>query len=426
MELRHPEAEGPASAPGAWRRSAMGNTVYIGRQPMFNDKLDVVAYDLLYRDSEENRADVVDNAVATSRVIVDALMEFGLERIVGDHEAVVKTAASFLSDERLLALPQDRVMFELLETPHPDERLLSNVRALTERGYRIALGDFFYTKEWAPLLDLVHLVKLDVSHMNRFQVDHQVEALRRHCVLLLACKVDSLELLERTREQGFDYFMGHFLAQPSVAKANRMPTARMAVLRLLAELNNSDADAAYLERLVAADVSLGYRLLRYINSPAFGVLRKVGSIRQAIILLGLVNVRRWATLISLVELNDKPHELMVTAMVRARMCEALAHAKGQERAEAYFTSGLFSVVDALTDTPMEQVIRGLPLADEIREALIGRGGPCGEVLAGVIAYEQGEWEKVDALELATDTIRGAYLDALAWAEETSQALHGAG
>jgi len=404
----------------------MGNTVYIGRQPMFNDKLDVVAYDLLYRDSEENRAEVVDNAAATSRVIVDALMEFGLERIVGDHEAVVKAAAGFLADERLLALPPDRVMFELLETPHPDERLLSNVRALTERGYRIALGDFFYTPEWAPLLDLVHLVKLDVSHMNRFQVDHQLEALRRHCVLVLACKVDSLELLERSREQGFDYFMGHFLAQPSVAKANRMPTARMAVLRLLAELNNPDTDAAFLERLIAGDVSLGYRLLRYINSPAFGVLRKVGSIRQAIILLGLQNVRRWATLISLVELNDKPHELMVTAMVRARMCEALAHAKGLERAEAYFTSGLFSVVDALTDTPMDQVIRGLPLADEIRDALTGRGGPCGEVLAGVIAYERGEWSQVDALGLAIDTVRGAYLDALAWAEETTQSLHGGG
>jgi c-di-GMP-related signal transduction protein len=404
----------------------MGNTVYIGRQPMFNDKLDVVAYDLLYRDSEENRADVVDDAAATSRVIVDALMEFGLERIVGDHEAVVKTAAGFLADERLLALPPERVMFELLETPHPDERLLADVRALTERGYRIALGDFFYTQEWAPLLELVHLVKLDVSHMNRFQVDHQLEALRRHCVLVLACKVDCLDLLERSREQGFDYFMGHFLAQPSVAKANRMPTAKMAVLRLLAELNNPDTDAAHLERLVAADVSLGYRLLRYINSPAFGVLRKVGSIRQAIILLGLQNVRRWATLISLVELNDKPHELMVTAMVRGRMCEALAHARGQERAEPYFTAGLFSVVDALTDTPMDQVIRGLPLADEIREALIGRGGPCGEVLAGVIAYEQGDWEQVDALGLATDTIRGAYLDALAWAEETTRTLHGAG
>jgi len=404
----------------------MGSTVYIGRQPMFNDKLDVVAYDLLYRDSEENRADVPDAAAATSRVIVDSLMEFGLERIVGGHQALVKTATSFLSNERLLALPQDRVMFELLETPHPDPNLIADVRALTERGYRIALGDFFYTEEWVPLLDLVHLVKLDVSHMNRFQVDRQIEALRHHCVMVLACKVDSLELLERSREQGFDYFMGHFLAQPSVATAKRMPTAKMGVLRLLAELNNPDTDAALLEGRIANDVSLGYRLLRYINSPAFGVLRKVDSIRQAIVLLGLMNVRRWATLISLVELNDKPHELMVTAMVRARMCEALAHARGQERAEAYFTAGLFSVVDALTDTPMEQVIRGLPLADEIRDALIHRDGPCGEVLAGVIAYEQADWAKVDALGLATDTIRSAYLDALAWADETSQALHGAG
>jgi EAL and modified HD-GYP domain-containing signal transduction protein len=404
----------------------MGSTVYIGRQPMFNDKLDVVAYDLLYRDSEENRADVPDAAEATSRVIVDALMEFGLERIVGAHPALIKTAASFLSNERLLALPRDRAMFELLETPHPDPKLIDDVRALTERGYRIALGDFFYTAEWAPLLDLVHLVKLDVSQMNRFQVERQIEALRHHCVTVLACKVDSAEVLTRCREQGFDYFMGHFLAQPTVAKVRRMPTAKMAVLRLLAELNDPETDAARLEHLLAGDVSLGYRLLRYINSPAFGVLHKVDSIRQAIVLLGLVNVRRWATLISLVEMNDKPHELMVTAMARARMCEALAHALGEERADAYFTSGLFSVVDALTDTPMEQVIRGLPLADDIRDALIARRGPCGEVLACVIAYERGEWAEVDALGLATDTIRSAYLDALAWADETSQALHGAG
>jgi len=404
----------------------MGSTVYIGRQPMFNDKLDVVGYDLLYRDSEENRADVENPAEATSRVIVDALMEFGLERIVGGNQALVKTAATFLSNERLLALPQDRVMFELLETPHPDPRLIADVQALTARGYRIALGDFFYTDEWAPLLDLVHLVKLDVSHMNRFQVEHQIEALRRHSVTLLACKVDSLELLERSREQGFDHFMGHFLAQPVVSKVRRMPTAKMSVLRLLAELNNPDTDAAQLEGLLAADVSMGYRLLRYINSPAFGVLRPVESIRQAIVLLGLANVRRWATLISLVELNDKPHALMVTAMVRAHMCEALAQSKGLERAETYFTCGLFSVVDALTDTPMGDVIRGLPLAAEIQGALVGREGPCGEVLAGVIAYEQADWDKVDALALPTDTIRTAYLDALAWADETSDALHGAG
>jgi EAL and modified HD-GYP domain-containing signal transduction protein len=400
----------------------LGSAVYIGRQPIFDAKLEVVAYDLLYRDSEANRASVPDNDLATSRVIVDAVMEFGLERLAGRHQALIKMAPGFLADESLIALPPDRVLFELLETPHPGPDLVEAVRALTERGYRIALGDFFYTEEWAPLLDLVHWVKLNVAQMNRFQMAHQMEQLRRHCVSVIACRVDGPDLLTRCRELGFDHFMGHFLAKPEVARARRMPTSRLAVLRLLAELNDPGTAADRIEALIAGDVSFGYHLLRYINSPAFAVPRKVDSIRQAIILLGLHRLRRWATLVAMMEMNDKPHELMVTAMVRARMCETLAQTMGPQRADAFYTVGLFSVLDALTDAPMERAVEGLPLGDEIRAALLTQEGPAGSVLSCVLAYEAGDWPRVEHLSVAPDVLRAAYLDAIAWADAAAGGL----
>jgi EAL and modified HD-GYP domain-containing signal transduction protein len=402
---------------------ATGNDIYIGRQPVFDTKLEVVAYDLLYRDSEVNRARVADDNAATSRVIVDALTEFGLDRLAGGRSVLIKAAAGFLNDDRLLALPADRVIVELLETPRLDDALLGAVRDLAERGYHVCLGDFFYTDAWASLLPFVHLAKVDVAHLNRFQVERQVAALRDHPLMLMAVRVESADTLEWCRELGFDWFAGSFLARPMVTRARRMPASRAVVVRLLSELNHPEASASTLEGLIAGDVSLACRLLRYINSPHFAVSRKVESLRQAIVLLGLTSVRRWATLIALVEMSDKPHALMVTALVRARMAEELGWILGRHRPEPFFTAGLLSVLDVLTDTPMAELMEGMPLADDIRDALLTGAGAIGDVLAAVVAYEHGDWPKVADLGLPTEAVRTAYLDAVSWADEISAALH---
>lgn len=404
----------------------MGNDVFMGRQPIFDDRMEVVAYDLLYRDSEANEAHVRDAAAATSRVIVDALIELGIERLAGDRPVLIKMDPDFLGNERLLALPPERAMFELLDTPRVTGELVAAARALTGRGYRIALGDFFHTEEWERLLPFIHLAKVRVNSLNRFQVEHQVKELRRYPVMRVAAGVEDPASLERCRALGFDAFEGHFLARPEVTRARRMPTATNLALRLLAELNNPDTGAPAIEALIVNEVSLGCRLLRYMNTPHFALSRRVESLRQAIVLLGLTSVRRWASLIAMLEVNDKPHELLVTAMVRARMAEQLAGACAARRPESYFTVGLFSVLDALTDMPMDQALLGLPFADAVRDALLGDDGPMTRVLAGVIAYEQADWPRVnDHLDLPIETVRAAYLEAIAWADETSAALHGA-
>lgn len=402
----------------------MGNEVYIGRQPVFDAKLEVVAYDLLYRESEANEARVADAEAATGRVIVDAVTEFGLDRLVGRHPALIRMGAGFLGDERVLALPPDRVILHLLEPPHVDAALVEAVQALAGRGYHVCLGDFFYTDEWAPLLPFVHMVKVDVSALNRFQVQRQLAELRRYPLVPAATRVESDEMLEACRALGFQCFAGNFLARPAVVRTGRLPAAKTAVLRLLAELNDPRTDARNVERLITGDLSLATRVLRYVNSPFLAVTRKVDSLRQAIVLLGLATIRRWATLIALVQMSDKPHALMITAMVRAHMAETLAGALNLPRPEPFFTTGLFSVLDALTDTPMAELLEGLPLADDIRDALLGGEGPMGAVLGAVIAYEQGDWPRVADLGLPTETTRTAYLDAVAWADEAGAALYG--
>jgi c-di-GMP phosphodiesterase len=254
----------------------------------------------------------------------------------------------------------------------------------------------------------------------------QVAALEGYKGKLLAEKVETQERFDLCKKLGFDFFQGYFFCSPRVIKGSRLPANRLPIIRLLAALNNAEATMEELEGLISQDVALSYRLLKYINSAFFGLSRDIESIRHALVLLGVRSVRRWATLISMAAATDKPHELMVTAMVRAKMCELLAKALRAEATDPYFTVGLFSVLDALMDAPMEKTLAALPLSAEVEAALLKRAGPLGKVLDAAVAYERADWERLAALDLPPAAIRRAYLDAIAWVDEVEAALRAGG
>jgi EAL and modified HD-GYP domain-containing signal transduction protein len=396
--------------------------IYIGRQPIYNRRLDVIAYELLYRDSEENRANIKDFDLASSEMIFNALVEFGLDRLVGPHRAYLNLTGNLLVSGKPLALPPERVVLEVLETTAVDEAVVTAVAHLSAQGFSIALDDFYFSEEWLPLVKLAHVVKVDVLTLTDAQVKEQVEQLKGYHATLLAEKVETQERFDLCKELGFEYFQGHFFCRPRVIKGNRLPANRLPVLRLLAALNNPQSGIDELESLIGQDVALSYRLLRYINSAFFSLANEIESIRHALVLLGDRSVRRWATLISMASASDKPHELMVTAMVRAKMCELLGHGLGVQAAEGFFTVGLFSVLDALMDAPLEQTLAALPLAPEISDALLKREGTMGSVLSCALAYENADWEDVDTLGLEPAVIQSAYLDAVTWVNDVEAAM----
>ncbi len=396
--------------------------LFVGRQPIYTRNLEIFGYELLYRSGPENRAGVTDGDQATSRVIVNAFLEIGLEHVVGDRIAFLNLTRSFLLDGGPVPFPRDRVILEVLEDIEIDRRLLESVQALAGAGYRIALDDFVFRPQARELLAAAEIVKLDVLALGREGIEREVRQLRGFPVHLLAEKVETREEFEYCSGLGFEYFQGYFLNRPHIVRGREIPANRLNALRLLARLQDPDAGAAEIERIVGLDVTLSYRLLRYINSAFFALPRKVDSIRQAVIYLGTRAIRTWVSLLVLAGLGDKPVSLMTTAMIRARMCELLALESGAPHPDTWFTVGLFSAVDALMDLPMEEVLTQLPFTDDIVAALLHREGPAGSALRCALAYERGAWEEADFPAVTPGRCTELHLDALAWADAATRTL----
>ncbi|HKJ07651.1 MAG TPA: HDOD domain-containing protein [Gammaproteobacteria bacterium] len=396
--------------------------IFIGRQPIYDSGLKVQAYELLFRSGPDNHAVVANGDQATSQVILNAVVDIGLDQLVGNAPAFINLTRNFLVRTEPLPLPPDRVVLEVLEDIQVDGTVLAAVRRLADMGYTIALDDFVFREELRPLLELAEIVKIDIRNLGRSEVQDHVQQMQRYPLTLLAEKVETYDDLAFCKDLGFQRFQGYFFSRPKVITGQRIPANRLATLQLLAKLQQPDTEVAELEKIIQQDLTLSFRLLRYINSAFFALPRKVESIRQAVVYLGTNAIKTWVALLALSGIDDKPHELMTVAMVRAKMCELLAQAMSAPHPDAFFTVGLFSALDAILDIPMDQVVASLPLSDEITAALLRREGLLGSALDCALAYEQAHWDEVAFGTMNTGHITEVYVDALAWACQVSSAL----
>ncbi len=396
--------------------------IFIGRQPIYDRRLGVYAYELLFRTADMNRAAITDGDKATSDVIINTFLEIGLDNIVSNRLAFINLTRSFFVSEHSISLPKDRVVLELLEDIEADDEVVAGVKRLSDQGYTIALDDFIYHESLKPLVQLANIIKIDIMALDKDEVRDHVQALRKHPLRLVAEKVETQEEFDYCMELGFDYFQGYFFAQPKVIRGQRLPNNRLAILKLLSRLQNPDISPQQLEDLIAQDVAFSYRILRYVNSAAFALPRTIESIQQAVIILGLKSIKSWTTLLAMSQVDNKPAELVITAMVRAKMAEELARAQKADRPDSFFTVGLFSALDALMDNTMEEILTQLPLADHISDALLHHKGIHGEVLSCVLAYERGQWDQIQPTRLNRSQIRDCYLTAVQWAAGIRQQL----
>jgi EAL and modified HD-GYP domain-containing signal transduction protein len=396
--------------------------VFVGRQPIFTRQLDVVAYELLFRSDEGNQARVMNGDQATSQVILNTFVEIGLDAIVGQKRAFINLTRDFLLHDYAPVFPAERVVLEVLEDIPVDAALIAAVRRLAAQGYTIALDDFIYHERLQPLVEVADIIKVDVLALDRRALREHSAALRQYNVRLLAEKVETQEDFAYCQALGFDYFQGFFFCKPEIIKGHRVPANRFATLQLLAKLQDPAVHFRELEELISRDIALSYKLLRLVNSTFYALPRKVDSLRQALLLLGTEFITPWVSLIILSGIDDKPHELMMTAMVRAKMCELLAQAGGHSDTEAFFTAGLFSALEAIMDGTGEEVLRSLPLTDDLMAALLRYEGILGRVLHCTLAYERGDWQAVSCPGLDNTTITESYLQAFNWAFKMSVRL----
>ncbi len=395
--------------------------VFVARQPIFNRKLEVVGYELLFRGGAVNEALIASAEGATATVLLNSFTELELDQLVADKTAWVNVSREFVLSGLAASVPPGMVGLEIVDYERPDDELIDALRNLKRRGYRLALDGFSYRTSVEPLLELVDVVKLDMLELGREQLAGQVELLRTFDVSVLAQKVEHHSDHAFCAELGCDLFQGYFFCRPQVVRHRGIAVNRMALLQLVAALHDPTVELADVEHLIARDVSLSFRLLRYINSAFFGLRGEVRSVRQALALLGVDNVRRWATLSVLASVDDKPPELTVTALIRARFCERAGEQLGLARPAELFTLGLFSVIDAMMDAPIEEVLASLPCAPEVREALINHRGEKGLLLDCVATLEAGE---IDRAKTIVSRASELYIEALMWAGSAAESLFG--
>lgn len=399
-------------------------SVYIGRQAIFDRKTQVAAYELLYRDSNVNSATVVDNTEATRTTMINALTEFGLDNIADDRDVFINFSPESLTADFADLLPRDRTVIEVLETVVPDDPTVLAFEHLKSEGCRLALDDFVFEDRFAPLLQLADIVKVDLRLTDPDQLARHVDMMEQYNVQLLAEKVETQDEMERCLELGFELFQGWFYCRPQVMEGRSLPADRAGTLRLVAELQNPDLPLDEAARLISQDPGLSVKLLKYINSSSVGLSRKVDSIKHAAALVGRNRLKLWATLLGLGGLSDKPRELLVAANIRGRMCEKIGSEVFGDDSGSYFTVGMFSLLDAMLDTPLEELVSPLPLAEPVLEALLHGTGTLGHVLNAVRSWEndQLDLETLESTRLSPVILRESYKGALVWTRDTMGSL----
>jgi EAL and modified HD-GYP domain-containing signal transduction protein len=396
--------------------------VYVARQPIFNTALEVEGYELLFRGGSDAEALVADSEGATAAVVLNSFTEIGLDRIVGPSTAWINVSREFVLSGLARTVPPGLVGLEILEDQVIDEYFIAAVHALKAQGYRLALDDFEYSPSADPLLPLVDVIKLDLMALGRDGLAEHVQRLRPYGTLLLAEKLETREDHAYCAALGCDLFQGFFFRQPELVHNRGIKANRISLLQTVSALQDPSVDLHALEQLISHDVALSFRLLRYINSAFFGLRMEVRSIGQALALLGVERLRHWTTLSLLASIDDKPAELTVTALVRARFCErAGTQRPGAPSGGQLFTLGLFSVIDALMDAPIDEVIASIPFPEEMRHALVAQDGPQGVLLECVTALEAADFDRAQAIVPNAGEL---YLESMVWANDAAEALFG--
>lgn len=390
-------------------------TVYLGRQPIFNSELKPVAYELLYRASATDRSDQND-ARATANVLINAFLEMGVQRVVGKAKAFIHVTPEILDDELLRLFEPSQLVLQLMPDFAYDDNVLVQVDRLRSAGYGISVDDLLVHEGTLPLIERAHFVKVDLNAVPMDELAEHVAQLRRHPLALVAEKVETHDQFTRCSELGFDLYQGYFFAKPKLVAGRALAEDRLSVMQLLSTLHNPASELREVQEIIQRSVSLSYRLLRYANSAAFNLPRKIESIAQATVVLGQRRLRDMATLLALTGMDDKPQALSHTVLTRARVCAQMAP-EGRGNAETAFTVGLFSGLGAMMDQPLETLLEQLPLADDTRLAIVDHKGPFGQLLAAALALESGDTDSVALAALQPPP--QLYLEASDWA---SQAL----
>lgn len=401
----------------------MALNAYIARQPIVDGQHKLLAYELLFRDAPHAQSARIENAPAAGiAVISNTLCNMGTDWLLKGKLAFINMDVHTLMSDFSSLLPHDKVVLEVLEGVEASPEVLDRLRTLKKEGFRIALDDYVHVPERADLLPLADYVKIDVLAHTPEQIITTVKAARKHSAKLLAEKVERREQFEQYRKLGFELFQGYYFARPENVSAKVVNPTQASVIQLMEKVRQ-EADIKQIEEGFKRDVPLTFKLLRYINSAGFGLTCEIQSIRHAVSILGYKPLSKWLTLL-LATASPSPMApvLSRTAITRGRMSELLgAYHLPKAEQDNLFITGVFSMLDALLETPMEQVLERVSIPESVADALLHRSGMYGPILSLAEACESGDAARIEALTeslfLSPAQVNKAHLEALTWVEQ---------
>lgn len=396
--------------------------VFVARQPIFDKKQRVFAYELLYRNGQDDFYNHEDGDRATSGVI-NSLFLIGIEKLTGGKRAFINFTENLLKQQIPTVFTKDTIVIEILEDIEPTQEIIDACRNLKEAGYVLALDDFVFHSKYNPLIDFVDIIKVDFLNTSMQERKDILKRVNNNKVKFLAEKVETREEFQQALEMGYSYFQGYFFGKPSILSSIDIPSSALNSLEIFREMNQTDPNCDKIAKIIERDVSLSYKLLRLINSSAFSFNVNISSIKQALKQLGIEEFKKWVTLIALKDMeNQHANEIIKLSTIRAKFGELLAsRVELEERSSEIFLMGMFSMIDALMNQSLEVILKELPLSKDLKLALLGKKSEFADLYTFILAYEKGEWHKVSRFaqqfDLKEIEVSSLFIDALEWTNE---------
>jgi c-di-GMP-related signal transduction protein len=414
----------PSSAlnPGESKPAPKPGSQFVARQPILTADEKVFGYELLFRDGVEDFFRHTD-ADAASRSTLNTAMLLGLDVLCDGRRAFVNCTRDILLKDYITLLPSEQAVVEILETVPADDLVVAACRRLKESGYTIALDDFGVNDPREALTDVADIIKVDLRDTSAADAAAMVKRYGPWRCRMLAEKVETREEFLAAKKAGFLYFRGYFFRRPEILTAHEIPANRVNYMRMLTAVSKPELDVREIENVVKGEASLCYRLLRYLNSAAFGFANEIHSVRHALAILGEREVRRWIRLVATLGAGQgKSSELVLSALVRARFCELLSP-KIPHGDSDLFLMGLLSLMDVILELPMSQVLDNVPIDQETKSVLLGGASRLRPFYQLMLAQESGEWrtatELTAQLHLSESEVAECHWQAMQWARQVS-------
>jgi EAL and modified HD-GYP domain-containing signal transduction protein len=395
----------------------------VARQPIFDKKLNIFGYELLFREDDvSTQFTAVDGDMASSETIINSFHDIGIEKMTDGKRAFVNFTEKLLLDKVATILSSKVLVIEVLETILPTQEVLDACCELRARGYTIALDDFVISPEYMPFLDVADIIKVDFISTPLDEIEAFAASIKPRKIKLLAEKIETHEMFEVAKKLGFKLFQGYFFSKPVILKSkSALGPTKISCLRLIRLSSQPDVNFAKIADTIKQDTALSFLLLRVVNSAFFGMRYEIKSIRQALTILGMTELKKWIMVISMSRIKDnKPGELITMALIRARFLELISPYAGMRRdSENMFMVGLMSLMDVIMEIPLEELIHETSVSEEIAKSLLTKSGKRGNLLSIIIAYEACQWDETQSLaskyKLTMDTVFKLYMDAIEWA-----------